>query len=736
MATIVDVAQLAGVSHGTVSNVIRGSKSVKLENVLRVKAAMRELGYRPDQSAQTLKSRSTSNVSIILPNIQEPLNTGFFTSASEALNAMGYNVSLYVTDGIAQKEREVIRKEISSKSAGLIILTCQPMNTEFFGSVLESGIKVVFLEREIQGLKCSTVFCENRDSVYQTVISLSKRGYKRIGLILGPESYSSEQLCEQGYRDAVAELGLEVDPTLIGHTTNSSVSAFNTAMHLLPSRPDAIACSSTCLANGVLEALKLGADEPLPKVVSLSEEGWADNRYPNLDVIPRNSLELGIRSAELLDLAISNGLFSEIQRVSIPNNPIKIAEPTDKTRPIDGAPTLRIAAIEGDTSDSLRALMPDFTHRTGSKAVIDSFSQEELYEFIRTESNRDLYDVFAVDVLWFHEFASRGMLRNLQDELPFSALEELGIQAELLDDFSYWNGNIYGIPLMYCSQMLFYRSDLFENTTYQRMFYEQHNQPLRVPQNWTEFNAVARFFTREFNPDSPTIYGTTLGGEYSCAALCEFLPRLWACGGDVYDKNCNVTIDSFEAQEALEMYCKSFQYASPNSTEHWWDEQVEEFIAGNTAMMIMYSSYVSSMADPNRSAILGKYGFTEIPGRCPVLGGWSLAINAKSRHPQESLAFIKWACGQEMSIPNTVLGNLSASHSVFESSEIFMLYPWVRESLRILPTCRRRKLPDNKKNASIQRYEQIIARAVHDSITGKTEMGDALSQAASLLKEL
>ena len=138
MPTIKDVARLAGVSHGTVSNVLRGAKNVKLENVLKVKEAMKQLGYQPDQSAQALKSGATRNVSIILPGMLDPLCTSLFTAASDALTAMNYTVSLYVTNGIAAREREIIRKEISLKSAGLIVLTCQPQNTEFFRTVMSS----------------------------------------------------------------------------------------------------------------------------------------------------------------------------------------------------------------------------------------------------------------------------------------------------------------------------------------------------------------------------------------------------------------------------------------------------------------------------------------------------------------------------------------------------------------------------------------------------------------------
>jgi ABC-type glycerol-3-phosphate transport system substrate-binding protein len=211
---------------------------------------------------------------------------------------------------------------------------------------------------------------------------------------------------------------------------------------------------------------------------------------------------------------------------------------------------------------------------------------------------------------------------------------------------------------------------------------------------------------------------------------------LWAYGGDVFGLSGNVIIDSKEAAKALKNYCESFQYAPPGSPEYWWHEQVHDFAEGKAAMMMMYSSYVSSITDSDISNVVGQVGFAPVPGLNPVLGGWSLSINSSSRQITEALLFIKWACGKELSIPNTLLGNLSANKHVFTSNEIFMMYPWIRYSLEIFPTSKKRTLPPNKLHASIQHYEQIIAHAVHQSIIGSEDPAAALQQAAKSLREL
>jgi len=152
--------------------------------------------------------------------------------------------------------------------------------------------------------------------------------------------------------------------------------------------------------------------------------------------------------------------------------------------------------------------------------------------------------------------------------------------------------------------------------------------------------------------------------------------------------------------------------------------------------MIMYSSYVSRITDHSVSNIIGKVGYAEVPGSCPTLGGWSLGINKNSTNFNTALSFIKWACSSELSIPLTLLGSLSACRTIYNSEEINALYPWVKKSLDIFSSSHRRSLPWHGPGTSIKRYEEIIARAVHDCITGNDDPDAALKKAAQHLSSM
>lgn len=738
MPTIKDVAKHAGVSKSTVSNVLKGVSSVSIENVQRVEAAIAELGYRPDAAAQRLKGAKSLTVGVILPNITDMLFAQIYSAAESVLSERGYAANLFLTDEVPEFENAIISRALGLKLMGLIIVTCQPSHRQIFRELLEGGIKIVFMEREVEDLDCNYVGFRNDKSLHYATTTMLSEGCRQIGLIAGQESYTSERLCEAGYRRALTEANCTFDRSYIRYTDYSNESGFKAAISLLnlPHPPEAILCTSTQLAEGVIGAVRLAAASMRPRVVSLGEEIWNDNRYPEISILPRASLQAGAAAANLLLDNIEDPAFFEQRHIRLNNVRVNI-EKNLWLRPVTTMDkTIRVAMVEGDMAYAVQSLLPDLKRKIGLNVNIDIFPHEALYALIKDKATSPDYDVFNVDILWLREFAATHLLNSLS-ELSNTGLPFLtDVQPEFIDDFAMYDGSIYAVPFMYCNQLLFYRKDLFENFKYRRLFFEQHKTELKPPKTWLEFNAVARFFTRTYNPESETEFGTTLGCRFSSAALCEFLPRLYAYDAEVFDYDGRVVLDSPNAIKALSNYCESFRYASPNSPEHWWHEQVAEFASGKTAMMILYSAYASPLVDRSVSCVVGKIGFDSIPGGSPVLGGWSFAINDASLHKTAALEFIKWSCGKDLSIPMTLLGNVSACKTVYTSNEIKSLYPWIPKSLDVFPTSKRRKLPNANTKLSIKTFEEIIARAVHDSVIGLIEPAVAIREAAVTLSKM
>lgn len=737
--TIKDVAKRAGVSHGTVSNVLKGVTSVSLENVRKVEKAIKELGYRPDISARNLKMEGSRQIGVVFPNITDIFYSRLYTQLYRYFQGEGYEPLLCLTNGIPDIEQRVISMLEGAKAAGIILSTCCPSDKKIFGSLLSSGIPVVFIEHNIEGVDCNFIGFRNDKTIYSVVSDLFSNKYTRIGLIAMSSEYSSEQLCVDGYKNAHLDFGIKIDDRYIRYTGGSPEDAFVAAIRLVSMQdpPQAIICTNTLLLSGALGSLKYAPDLQLPLMVSLSENFWNDTRFQDAILIPRPSIQIGEIASKMLMENIRNSVFYEHQQILLDTSfdHIQKTQRVHRSK-VQKTSSITAAIIEGDMADALQALLPEFFNKTGIQVNLNILPHEHLYDVLYEESEKSDTDVFCVDVFWLQEMASHGMFATLNESIDHTCLEKLDIQPEFLTDLAIFDGHIVGLPYHYCNQLLFYRKDLFDRLDLRRMFYEQYKTELRCPTGWGEFNAVARFFTRKYNPESPTTYGTTLASRFSSAAFCEFLPRLWSYGVDVFNQKNQITLSDHNAVRALKNYCESFQYANPSAKENWWHEQVHEFSRGDVAMMILYSSYASPLSDRNASCVAGKVGVSPIPGNCPVLGGWSLCINRNSKNFSPALEFIKWACGKELAVPMLLLGGQPTCRSVYESQEIRDMYPWIQKSFEVFPTSHRRKLPKGEKTIGAKRYEEIVARAVYDSVTGAQDPATSLQTAAQTLNSI
>jgi DNA-binding LacI/PurR family transcriptional regulator len=132
MATIKDVAKEAGVSLGTVSNVLSRKGRVSPERTKRVQEAIQKLGYTPDATARSLKTNRSMSIGVILPNISDPNFAHIFTGIERVLSEQGYTSALYTTSEIPAKENLIIDKICEQRMDGVILVTCQPQRKKAF----------------------------------------------------------------------------------------------------------------------------------------------------------------------------------------------------------------------------------------------------------------------------------------------------------------------------------------------------------------------------------------------------------------------------------------------------------------------------------------------------------------------------------------------------------------------------------------------------------------------------
>lgn len=303
MATIREVANLAGVSSTTVSHVVNKSRFVSEKVRLRVLAAMEELEYRPNALAQSLRSGHTHTIALLLPDSANP----FFAELGRAIEReafrAGYNVILCNTEADFEKENIYIEVLMKKKVDGVVFCSVGSRK-DSFRELSSSKLPVVVLDREVSETNMDTVVCDNRQGGYLATRHLLELGHRRIGCIAGPSQITPSAERVTGYRAALVEAGVSFDEGLVirgDFHPETGLLATRTLLKLTKA-PTAIFSCNDMMALGVLRAAaEFGASVPGDlSIVGFDDIELASYSIPSLSTICQPKAEISSTVVKLL----------------------------------------------------------------------------------------------------------------------------------------------------------------------------------------------------------------------------------------------------------------------------------------------------------------------------------------------------------------------------------------------------------------------------------------------------
>jgi DNA-binding LacI/PurR family transcriptional regulator len=303
-ATIQDVAAKAGVSVATVSRVMNGSPRVSADAQARVLEAIDRLDYHPNLLGRNLRRTETRMVLVVLPSIANPFYAGIVEGIEETAHREGYNVLLCNTGSDPDRERLYLGM-LSQRLADGAILMAPELGVEELERLCRSHPLVQCCEY-LDGASVSHVTIDNRAAARDAVRHLIALGHQRIGLIMFEPFYASQHARIKGYRDALAESGIEAVQSIFaegdyGYETGR-LAARN--MLRLPEaiRPTAIFAGSDLMALGAVQAAR-EAGLSVPKdlaVVGFDDIDVATMGEPQLTTVAQPQHDLGRVSMEVL----------------------------------------------------------------------------------------------------------------------------------------------------------------------------------------------------------------------------------------------------------------------------------------------------------------------------------------------------------------------------------------------------------------------------------------------------
>ncbi|HHW47392.1 MAG TPA: extracellular solute-binding protein [Clostridiaceae bacterium] len=751
MATIKDVARLAKVSVATVSNYINKTKPVKPETSKKIQEAIDQLNYLPNASARNLKVKASNEVAVILPNLNDAYYIDIFKGIEKVFQSSNYFVNVAFSDEIADKEIMLINNFLKKNVNGIIIITCQPDNTDFFKQrFIQRNIPLVVIDRQIKYLETNFICFDNYNAVKKITEKLIQNNYRSIALVVGPEEYSCESECIEGYKSAYLEHNLKIDSDMILQTNLSKEDAFRLGISLIAEKnPDAVITSAESIAKGIIEAAYLRRVK-VPEdmlIITLNQDYWnKQGRYPGIIRTARPAIDMGEQASLLLSKNINSPVLFEKQKIVMKDKILSGDFDLFNNKhsvyfhAAGKKSEISVLMMECNLAAAIKNLLPHFIEKTGVDVKISTMNQRFLLDKIIAdfETNDNPFDVYMFDIPWLSYIAYNGYLADISSFINSPGFNKDMYLPGCLKYYSEFEGKYYGVPFIYAPQLLFYRKDLFNDKKLGEEFEKKYKTKLRPPRTWLEFNAVAEFFTKAYNPDSPVEYGTSVPAAYSELLAPELLIRLWAYGGEIFNKDNKVVINSEKNIKALKNFLYTLNFTNPGFLNYSIEKTVYDFYTGKTAMLISYAVYISEINNRFKSKIVGKIGYEQIPGRSPILGGWSLGISPHSRKKEEALKFINWACGKEICVYCTILEGQSPIVDLYRNDDLQKLYPWLTLLLDIYDSCNVRVGPYKPGGKVIpqNRIEYLMCKPVYETIQKKRTFEEALEVAQKELEEL
>jgi LacI family transcriptional regulator len=303
VATIRDVATLAGVSTATVSHVLNDTRPVSELLRDRVQVAMKELSYQPDAVARSLRCRETLTIGLFVPSLDIPFYAWVAESVEAAAHAAGYNIILCSAGWSLERELAAIEELMARRVDGMVCISISA-RAEHIWPVLRRGTPVVWLERVVPGIELDAVFVNNFKGAYDATHHLIELGHRQIGCIMGmiDSQLSDERVA--GYRQALVDGGLPFDPGLLqrGDYMPPSGRAGAQALLARPDPPTAIFAFNDLMAMGALQTIhRLGLRVPDDvAVIGFDGVALAEHTSPPLSTIEQPIPEMGKRVVALL----------------------------------------------------------------------------------------------------------------------------------------------------------------------------------------------------------------------------------------------------------------------------------------------------------------------------------------------------------------------------------------------------------------------------------------------------
>lgn len=305
-ATIKDVARTAGVSTATVSNVLTQKKYVSEEITLKVKTAMRDLGYQPNTIARSLKVKRTFRIGVTVPDITNPFFGEIVESAERVANDYGFQITLCTSENNAVKEGKILDTFLSTGVDGIINVAPILSDTKLNKTI---SVPMVIVDRPHFNTRknLAFVYADNYNASAGVARHFIQNGYKKFICFAGQvDKIPNAKRRLEGFMDELLKNGFSEEDCQVFYSDFTFESGYQTMMDFLEKHPldikYAAYISSDIMAWGAMEALKTKGYK-LPRdmgIIGYDNIYFSKFLYPGLTTVENPTKDLGSFSMNLI----------------------------------------------------------------------------------------------------------------------------------------------------------------------------------------------------------------------------------------------------------------------------------------------------------------------------------------------------------------------------------------------------------------------------------------------------
>jgi LacI family transcriptional regulator len=281
--TIYDIARELAISPATVSRGLKDHPAVKKATRKKIQDLARELGYRSNTFASNLRKKHTNTIGVIVPRLSSYFMSNVIAGMEQVVTTEGYNLIITQSSESLDREQTNVITMFNNRVDGLLVsLSHETDNIEHFDPFINRGIPVIFFDRIREHTQCMGIIIDNYKAGYDATKHLLDQGYRRIMHIGGNPISQVYSERVRGYKKALTDYKITIDPKLILTKNMSEKAGVEAAEQILKmkQKPDAVfsandACAIYCMLTLKDAGLRIPEDigfvgfnnDPMSKVV-------------------------------------------------------------------------------------------------------------------------------------------------------------------------------------------------------------------------------------------------------------------------------------------------------------------------------------------------------------------------------------------------------------------------------------------------------------------------------------